>query len=291
MFFDTYTEKEFTIEPILDSSADSVVPDDLMLGSVVLSQSNVKISGPTSEINSISGVKATVKLDKELTSTTTFTPELTLDGAEITDRLTMNIKEEGLTLTVPVLKVVTLDTTVTFKNTPTSYINSPLKFAVYPSQLTVAVPVENVEKVNEVSVATIDFADINSGYNTYTFKTTEIADYRVISDISTVRVEVNANGYSSGSYTIPADNISITEQADGFTSKLDGKQIDNVTIIGEADELQQLTNADIYAEIDLSSQKLKAGSNTVEAIIVVKGNGACWCYGKYEVTVTATEKE
>jgi hypothetical protein len=287
VFFDSESEKEFTIEPVVNSTSENVVPEDLMLGNVVLSQSLVKISGPSSEINSISGVKAVVNLEGELTSTSTFTPKLVFEGADKTEHLSMNIKSDEVTMTVPVLKVVTLDTTVTFKNTPTKYINSPLRFTVYPSTLTVAVPVENIDTVKNVSVATIDFANINSGYNTYTFKTSEISDYRVISDISSVRVEINARGYISQEYTIPSANISITDQRSGFTATVESKSIENVTVIGTEEDLQQLTNAYIYAEIDLSSQQLKAGSNTVEATIVVKGNGACWGYGKYEVVVNA----
>lgn len=290
VFFDTLAEKEFTIEPVVNTTAESIVEKSLMLGSVVLSNSTVKVSGPSSEINAVSGVKAIVNLTKQLSATETFTPELSIAGASAKNHLTLSVKANELTMTVPVLKVVTLDTTVTFKNTPTSYINAPLAFSVTPSKLTVAIPVEKVDTIKNVSVATIDFSSVNKGYNNFSFKTSEITEYKVISDVSTVRVVINANGKSSETYSIPAQNVSVTDQNEGFTSTVKQKGIENITIIGSTDDLKQLSNNDIYAEIDLSNQPLKAGENKVEATIVVKGNGACWAYGKYEVTVIAVAK-
>ena len=291
VFFDTPAEKEFTIEPVINNTSGNSVAEGLMLGSVVLSKSTVKVSGPATEINAVTGVKAVVNIDAPLSATSTLTPSLTIEGTGSKSHLTMSVSESDLTLTVPVLKVVTLNTTVTFKNTPTSYINSPLAFSVSPSSLTVAIPVEKVDSITSVSVASIDFASINKGYNTYTIKASEITDYKVISDISTVRVVVNAAGNSSQSYSIPAQNISIISQNSGFICTMDAQTIDNVSIIGTADDLAALSNSDIYAEVDLSDQILKAGSNKVEATIVVKGNGACWAYGKYEVTVNAVANQ
>lgn len=290
VFFDTLSKKEFTIEPVVNTELESLVSDDLMLGSYVLSQNTVTVSGPSSEINSISGIQAVVDIEKVLNLTSTFNPRIVFKGAKTTDYLSMNIDEKDITLTVPVLKVVSLETTVTFKNTPSAFINSPLKFTVSPSELKVALPVETADEVKNVSVATIDFSTISVGQNTYNFNTTEITDYSVVSDVQQVRVVVDAYGYTSSSYSIPAENITLKNVPNGLECKTDGKQIDSVTIIGTEEQLQKLKNSDIFAEIDLSANEIKSGSNTVEATVYVKGNDSCWCYGKYETVVTATQK-
>ncbi|MBE6834670.1 MAG: hypothetical protein E7515_00280 [Ruminococcaceae bacterium] len=290
VYFDTLSKKEFTVEPVVNTELESLVPDDLMAGTFVLSQNSVTVSGPSSEVNSISGVQAVIDVNEALTSTSTFNPDIVFKGAKNTDYLSMDIDEKDITLTVPVLKVLTLDTTVTFKNTPAAFINSPLDFTVSPSQLKVALPVETADDVKNVSVATIDFSSISSGHNTYNFTTTDITDYSVLSDVQQVRVVVDAYGYTSSSYSVPTANISLKNVPDKFTVKTDGKQIENVKIIGTEEELQKLTNSDLFAEIDLSGVNLKEGSNTVEATITVKGSDSCWGYGKYEVTVDATAK-
>jgi hypothetical protein len=288
VFFDTLSEKEFTIEPVINTELESLVSEDLMLGTYVLSQNSVTVSGPSSEVNSISGVQAVIDVNDVLNTTETFNPTIVFKGAKGTDYLSTDIDEKDITFTVPVLKVVTLDTTVTFKNTPAAFINSPLNTSISPSQLKVALPVETADEIKNVSVATIDFSTISTGQNTYNFTTTDISDYRVLSDVQQVRVVVEAYGYSSSTYSIPSKNITLKNVPDGFKCKTDVKQIDSVTIIGTQEELSKLTNADLYAEVNLSGVKLKEGENTVEVTVIVKGSDSCWGYGKYEITVNAT---
>ncbi len=291
VFFDSLSKREFTVEPVVNTELESLVSEDLMLGTYVLSQNTVTVSGPSSEVNSVSGVQAVVDVNEVLNSTSTFNPKIIFKGAKTTDYLSTNVDEKDITLTVPVLKVVSLETTVTFKNTPSAFINSPLNFTVSPSELKVALPVETADEVKNVSVATIDFSSISIGQNTFNFTTTDISDYSVVSDVQQVRVVVEAYGFSSSTYSIPVSNISLKNIPDGFDCKTDGKQIDSVTIIGTEEQLQKLTNSDIYAEIDLSNQDIKEGSNTVEATVYVKGSDSCWSYGKYEIAVNATVKQ
>ncbi len=285
VYFDTLSEKEFSIEPVINTELENIVSDDLMLGSYVLSQSSITVSGPASEVNSISGVQAVVDINKVLSTTATFNPKIVFKGAKTTDYLKTDIEEKDVTLTVPVLKVVNLKTTVTFKNTPAAFINSPLDYTVSPSELKVALPVETADEVKEVSVATIDFSTISVGHNSFSFKTTDISDYSVLSDTQQVWVSVDAYGFTSSTYSIPAENINLKNIPDGFKCKTDGKQIESVTIIGTDEELSKLTNADLYAEVNLSEVKLKEGDNTVEATALVKGSDSCWGYGKYEVKI------
>lgn len=288
VYFDTLAQKEFTVEPVVNTELESLVPDELMLGTYVLSQNTVTVSGPSSEVNSVSSVQAVVDIDSQLSSTVTLNPEIVFKGSRNTDYLSMSVDEKDITLTVPVLKVVTLETTVAFKNTPAAFINSPLDFSVSPTELKVALPVETADEVKNVSVATIDFATISAGHNTYNFTTTDISDYSVLSDVQQVRVVVDAYGYSSSTYSIPSENISLKNAPEGFTCKTDGKQIENVRIIGTDEELQKLTNADVYAEVDLSGIEIVEGNNTVELTVTVKGSDSCWCYGKYEAVIKAT---
>jgi len=289
VYFDTLTEKEFNIEPVINTELDNIVSDDLIPGSYVLSQNSIKISGPTSEVNSISGVQAVVSIDKQLSSTTTLVPEIVFKGAKNTEYLTMDA-ENDITLTVPVLKVVELKTTVSFKNVPSDLIKSPLPFTVSPEKLKVALAVESADEINEISVATIDFADIFTGHNSYNFTSRDISDYRLMDDVQDIRVVVDADGFESDTFTIPAKNVSIKNAPEGFNCSTDGKDIYYVRIIGTDEELKKVTNSEIFAEIDLSGVEIREGANTAEATVVVKSSGSCWGYGKYEVTVNAVKK-
>ena len=293
VYFDTYKEAEFAVLSRINAPEAGSVVEGCILGDPVFSRSTVIVSGPATEVNTVTGVVAVVTLDEPLAATTTLQPELQLqtESNETLSNVQIDSGDSDVTMTVPVLKSVVLPTTVTFRNTPAGYLNEPVPFTVSPSSVEAAIPVEQVGVVSSISVGTLDFADLESGFNRFTFEAADITDYIVTDNTTRFRVTVDMSGTTSASFIVPQANVSIVAQKDGFASTVASGNIANVRVIGTAEEVAALTNDMLFVELDLSETDIQAGEQTVEAHVFVRGSTKAWAYGTYPVRIRSTPAE
>lgn len=287
VFFDTYKETEFAVEPNIVNPS---VIDGCFLGNVVFSKSTVTVSGPLSEVNRITGVAATAVITEPLSSTTTVTPSIELLGAEKSElsNVTIDTGEAGITMTIPVLKEVTLPTTVTLKNAPANYLASSINKTVYPSTIKVGIPIEKIDTVNEISVGTVDFNDIDAGNNVFTFKSQDIPDYYVTDSAKSFKVNVYISDVTSSVFTVPIQNVTVNPK-EGYNAAVNTKAIQNVKILGPESVVGTLTSDSFVVEIDLSNMDAEEGTFNVPVKIVIKDNTSCWANGSYTANVTLTK--
>lgn len=290
VYFDTYKEAEFAIEPRILAPDDKTVVDGCILGSVLFSKNTVVVSGPSAEVNKVTGVIAETSVSAPLSATTTVQPEIKLqtDGQETLSYVELNTGESTVTMTMPVLKKVVLPTSVTFKNAPGGYLNGDVPVTVSPSQIEAAVPIEKVGELKSISVGTVDFAELDSGYNTFNFKASDITEYTVVDSSVRFRVTVNMTGTVTAAFSVSAQNIAVTAQKDGFHSAVLTRGIENIRVIGTAEEIAALTNDMLYAEVDLSDAEITEGEQTVKVRIVIKGSSKAWASGTYTVRIQTT---
>lgn len=290
VYFDTYKEAEFAIEPRILAPDDKTVVDGCILGSVLFSKNTVVVSGPSAEVNKVTGVIAETSVSAPLSATTTVQPEIKLqtDGQETLSYVELNTGESTVTMTMPVLKKVVLPTSVTLKNAPGGYLNGDVPVTVSPSQIEAAVPIEKVGELKSISVGTVDFAELDSGYNTFNFKASDITEYTVVDSSVRFRVTVNMTGTVTAAFSVSAQNIAVTAQKDGFHSAVLTRGIENIRVIGTAEEIAALTNDMLYAEVDLSDAEITEGEQTVKARIVIKGSSKAWASGTYTVRIQTT---
>lgn len=290
VYFDTYKEAEFAIEPRILAPDGKNVVDGCILGSVLFSKNTVVVSGPSAEVNKVTGVIAEASVSAPLSATTTVQPEIKLqtDGQETLSYVELNTGESTVTMTMPVLKKVVLPTSVTFKNAPGGYLNSDVPVTVSPSQIEAAVPIEKVGELKSISVGTVDFAELDSGYNTFNFNASDITEYTVVDSSARFRVTVNMTGTVTALFSVSAQNIAVTAQKDGFHSSVLTRGIENIRVIGTAEEIAALTNDMLYAEVDLSDAEITEGEQTVKARIVIKGSSKAWASGTYTVRIQTT---
>lgn len=287
VYFDTYKEAEFAIEPRISAPNNQTVIDGCILGNVLFSQNTVVISGPSAEVNKVTGVVAEIAVSAPLSATTTVQPEIKLqtDGQETLSYVTLHTGESAVTMTMPVLKKVVLPTAVTFKNAPGGYLNGEVPVSISPAQIEAAIPIEKVGELKNISVGTVDFSDLDSGYNTFTFQASDITEYMIVDGSARFRVTVNLSGTISAAFSVPVQNIAVTAQKDGFHSTVLTQGIENIRVIGTAEEIAALTNEMLYAELDLSDAELAEGEQTVRARIVIKGSSKAWASGTYNVRI------
>lgn len=293
VYFDTYKEVEMALTGHIDSSLESIVPSDCMLGDVVFSKNTVLISGPATEINRITSVTADAKVDRVLEKTTTFDPEIkiiTNDGSAL-EYSKINTVDD-ITMTVPVLKVVTLPTAVEFKNAPSGFISNPIKYTVSPSSVKVAIPVDTVETTKTFIVDTIDFADIGDSYNTFTVDADSINTYRIMdSGVKRFKITINASAMSSKTLTVPVSSITIKNSRDDFTVALNAIKDITVTLVGPQEDIDAITSDDLSIEIDTSDKTITADTKTLQGTVLVSSEYDCWAFGKYDIKVSVKSSE
>lgn len=293
VYFDTYKEVELALTSNIESSLDSIVPEDCLLGDVVFSKNTVLISGPATEINRITNVAATVKVDTVLEKTTTFDPEIkiiTNDGSTL-EYSKINTVDD-ITMTVPVLKVVTLPTAVEFKNAPSGFISNPMKYTVSPSSVKVAIPVDAVETTKVFVVDTIDFSDIADSYNTFTVDADSINTYKIMdSSVKRFRITINASSMSSKTLSVPVSNITIKNSRDDFKVTLNATKDITVTLVGPQEDIEAITADDLRIEIDTTDKTITPDTKTLQGTVIVSSEYDCWASGKYDIKVSVETQE
>lgn len=293
IFFDTYKEVELPLSSNIVTTLKTLVPDECILGDVVFSKNTVTINGPTTEINRIIGVQATVNINNILEQTTTFDPEvklLTNDGSSL-EYSKMAIDESEITMTLPVLKVVSLPTVVEFKNAPSYFIENPLSYTVYPSKVKVAVPVDMIETTKHFVVGTIDFADITNSSNAFNVNVESINSFKVVDEsVKQFKVRINASSLESKTITVPASAIKIKNNRSDFNVVLNDNKDITITIIGTKTALSNISVDNVSVVVDAVDKAISKDTTTMSATVTVN-DANCWAFGKYDIKVNVTPNQ
>ena len=288
VYFDKYKELEVALEGIVDTKLESYVPEDCLAGDIVLSKNTVLISGPASEINRITGVSATATIESVLEKTTTFDTKIvinTTDGIPL-EYTSINAGDSNITMAVPVLKVVTLPTAVEFKNAPSYFINTPLKYTVYPSTVKVAIPVDAIDTTEHFIVDTIDFADISNSYNTFYVNSDSITSYKIMDEnIKRFRISVNASDMSTKTMSVPSSAVKIKNDRDDFDVRLNSTKDITVTLVGPQADIDAITADNIRIEVDTADKTIINDTKVLQGKVIVSGDYNCWAIGKYDIKV------
>lgn len=294
VFFDTYKEIELPLNGDIKTNLDSIIPVDCILGDIVFSKNTVKISGPTTEINRITDVYATVNVNEVLEKTTTFDPEIKLitnDGSKL-EYSKMTIDESEITMTVPVLKIVSLPAIVEFKNAPSYFIENPLSYSVYPSTVKAAVPVDSIENTKHFVVDTIDFSDISNSNNTFNVDVESINSFKIVDEsIKRFTIRVNASEFDTKAISVPIGNIILKNNRNDFNVALKGNKDIIVTVVGTSSALEKITADNISVVVDTADKQITKDTNTITANVTVVGDNNCWAFGKYDIKVKTTSNQ
>ena len=292
VYFDMPKQVELPLQAEFTSDINSLIPENCILGDIVFSKPTVNVSGPASEINRINKVVANVNLTEKLEKNTTLVPEIkfvTEDGSKLVYS-EIDAESRDITMSIPILKKVTLPTSVTFKNAPANFASSPIKYTISPNRITAAVPIDLADTLKSIPVAVIDFADITKGINVFNISSSDIADIKVIpATASKFRVTVDASSMSAKTVTVPASRVRVTNSLDKYSIKnVDSGDL-TFTLVGEKDTLESINADSIVLNADLQSIKIDENVNSLPVIASV-ASGKCWVHGRNDVKVSVSEK-
>ena len=269
VYFDKYAEKEVEVTPRIISELDDYTADDYMFdkADIIYETKTVKVSGAQTEVNSITAAYADIPIEKKLTQSETIDASVVLsNGSDIDSKYVKINGESRLTVpvTLPVYKMQTSAVSVSFKNTPSDYINSPLLYSISPSRVRVAV-LQN------------DF--------TYLLLASNVKTAKFLDGTTSFSVEVNTDGLSTKKLEPNINSIMITGGSGVSAGNVDLSSIGSVTVVGTQTALASVNANMLEVNINLTNIKLEEGENTVPVTVTLKNSKNCWVSGSYSAVI------
>lgn len=288
VFFDAYEEKELEVEPRIVSELENYTDNGYMFdkNDILLTHKKVTLTGAKTEIDRIESVFADIHIDDELTQSTTLDADVAFDAEDVSH---VGIKEEAslkIPVTLPVYKVMTLPTSVSFKNAPASFLNNPPPYSVSPASVNVAVLQNGGNSEKKLEIGEIDFNNITTGTQKFTFRASDIKDVKVLDGTKDFSVSLEINGYFIKEMLLDENNI-IVSGTNNQNLDIDYSDVGNITVIGKFEDISALESSSLSAKIDLKNVKLTSNPSKVKMTVYLKNSDNCWVYGEYFANIKA----
>ena len=299
VFFDKPHEQEFFINVTISSILKEIVPENHKLGTPIPSKSKVVISGPTTVLENIKSVDANINVDSVLRNRKSFNTHLTINAKDssVIDETMLKIDGEDfndtsstISVTLPVLKIVTLPTILEFKNAPAELINNTLPFQINPAKVQAAVPVEEVDRIDHYVVKVIDFADIYNIKNVYKVPVEESESYDIFdvdsgNNIESFTVTVDASQMATKTVAVPSSNISIKNNNSDYDISIVSQTSKTVTIVGDVNAINNVVGDDVMIVVDVANQTVSEDTKALKGNVIITISNKCWAVGECNVSV------
>lgn len=290
VYFDKYAEKEVEVTPRIISELDDYTADDYMFdkADIIYETKTVKVSGAQTEVNSITAAYADIPIEKKLTQSETIDASVVLSNGSDLDSKYVKINGESrltVPVTLPVYKMQTSAVSVSFKNTPSDYINSPLLYSISPSRVRVAVLQNGSDTTNSLEIGTIDFANITPSNGNFTFLASNVKTAKFLDGTTSFSVEVNTDRLSTKKLEPSINSIMITGGSGVSAGNVDLSSIGSVTVVGTQTALASVNANMLEVNINLTNIKLEEGENTVPVTVTLKNSKNCWVSGSYSAVI------
>ena len=284
VYADYYREKTFNI-------VDNVVyqVEDNYYAATTLSSQTVTVSGPQSEIAKIDKVCVTDKLENTINSDVKMTLPVRLydsSGYELTGNL-INLSVSSVEVDITVLPEKTVTLEPTFMDKPSGLEINDSIMTVDPQTILIAGPHSAVDKITSINLDQIDFSSLSNEKMTIDTNVLLPNDCRNLSNKTTAKVTLDFSSMQSKTFTVT--DFSVSGLSSDYTAKVSTQKLD-VVIIGPESQIDSLSDSDIKAVIDTSTNDGKIGSVSMPVKITVSGGDSCWAYGDYEANLTISKK-
>ncbi|MCR5484288.1 MAG: hypothetical protein K6F09_01720 [Clostridiales bacterium] len=288
VYFDYLRTRSYSVKTEITPSSDFV--SDEYIKKIVPSRTVVDISGPVTKLDQISSVIAKIDLsDKTLPLTKTETFETTAIPVNEKGGTIPYVKvgdgNDKISVTIQVLKSVTLKSSVRFTGTPSYFAEHPIEYTCYPDTLGVAISDELLNNTETLDVGTIDFSKIKAGKNEFTFNASDIRSAEVTDGTESIKASFEMKGFISKTVEIPYENIKITGVPDGYTIVPDENETLTVKATGLENEITSLTEDSVFAYANATGFTPDGSEGELDVQITFVNAPSCWTEGSYKIPV------
>lgn len=285
---DRYRESEFEVEPEIDFSPKS----GYFVGSTVLSNQKVVLSGPETEISKIKKVVVRSVVSGEASSTINLKlPIVMYDayGKPLTsETITINIPE--IEVSIPILMNKEIKIEPVFSNLPPGIdIFGEYKdlVKVSPSKLEIAGPENILNETKSVSLSPIDFSSLNMQSHKFTIPILLPQGCRSLNNVYSAEVDLNMSLFREK--TLNVNRFSFLNVPENKKVEVYNGSI-NVELIGSSKSINALKSSDVVAEIDFNGKEDSLNSMELPVNLIVEGYNDVWVSNKYFVNVSLSDK-
>lgn len=290
VYFDRYEEKELQLKPRIITELESVTEDGFMFDEkdIILSEKTVKISGAKTEIDKIISAYADISVTDYLEENLTVDAPVRLTNGSTDTIKYVQINGENsinVPVTLPVYKVLTLPVSVSFKNSPSAYLENTLKYSCTPSSVKVAVMQNGSKDEGTLEVGVIDFNKLSITGNRFVFDATELADIKILDGTTKFNVEVDTSSISSSKIIVDKKNVVVTGSIDDLVFDVELENSGEVSVCGKPSSLSALNSDNISGVINLNNVIIDKNGTRVPVTFSVKSNADCWVTGTYNALI------
>ncbi len=304
VYFDKYlTDVSVPVEPRIVSSPQKITEDELYFDAedIILSQSEVTLSGAKAEVEKIKKVYADIDIDKTLSVSTSVDAVLNFDEnvkyVEYQDAVPSDNGDYIVPAHLCIYKDEQIHTGVDFINAPSDSVANSLKYKMNYDELTFKVlqSKDGVAVPQTISVGAVDFNRLSPSDNVFRFDADDMSRY--ISENKTVDGEIKYSG-SLNSFTVTVDTsglestqIALPKNAitfsDGKSYSYDASSLKKITVVGAKNQLSKIKAADLEAAVNLDGITLSKTPQEVPVTVKIKNNSSCWVYGEYFIRISS----
>lgn len=287
VFFDEVSEKALPIT--VDASAVSVA-DGYMLNKTTAVPAEITLRGPTTELDQVASVVATVPGDGELSDTTTVPATLELrdeNGEPFTPQYT-TMDSDTANVTLTIYQVRELPLVVDFIGTPTNFDTKSLKYSLSQDTLRVAGPARTVSALEELTVTDFDLArefELGRDYQ----RLVELPA-GIVSLDGVTSVTLSFDTEDMASTTLNISNIKPINVPSNYEIEILSSLVSGVTLYGPADEIEAISADSVVAQIDCQSVNLTVGQQSIPVTIQIPSSTRVFATGSYTVQCEVVAK-
>ncbi|MGN0665525.1 MAG: YbbR-like domain-containing protein [Huintestinicola sp.] len=299
--FDKIISKQFEVSAQLDRVK---VAGGYLMGDPVVSPSTVTITGPQDKVNAITKVCAAVTSNAELSSTYEFSAaELVMynNNAVISNDDNMLTPDKtSFAVQVPVYVRQNLKLDVNIINAPDKFNIEKFRESLVFSadELSIAAPNDKIKDITTLTIGTINMREVDIGSETGTvfeFNTSDFLPegYENLSGTETITVTCPSEGLEKKIIAITGSSIQFVNRPTQFDFEVIVSGM-SLYFVGDKEQIESLTRADIIAQIDLIDFDMQEGDYKLPVDIAIPSYDYVWVLGSGvdtpRVYVTATLK-
>lgn len=290
VYFDRYEEKEVELTTEIITDRNTLTDTEYIFeeDEIIISSKSVRVSGPKTEVDKVTGAKAEITVEDKLTESVTLDAEVKLisDTRDELKHLLINGEQKLiLPATLPVYRIFDLPVSVSFKNSPSDYISSPIPYTCSPESVKVAIMQNGSNEEKTLEVGVIDFSEITPGVSTFVFNASDLVDVKVLDGTKTFKVSLDISNIASTELKFVSSNLTVSGAANVGSIDVSFENSGKVTVCGDAAVLTTVDDNDIIGSIDVSGINLSANGNRVPVTLTLKNKDNCWVSGTYYAVI------